>query len=130
MSAFLDAALKEALGPASAKALHKAFGMVTVGDLLTHYPRRYADPGEMTPIIDLPEGEVVTIVAEVRSSSVRRMRNRPGAMLEAVISDGIGSLSLTFFAKNPGQAEWRQQQLRVGARGVFSGKVGWYRDKQ
>ncbi|MBT2494282.1 ATP-dependent DNA helicase RecG [Microbacterium sp. ISL-59] len=124
MSLTLDSSLEDALGAASAKTLGRAFGMQNVGDLLSHYPRRYADPGELTPIRDLPLGETVTIVAEVLSSSFRRMRNRPGAMVDVVIGDGIGRMSLTFFAKNVGAAEWRSKDLAVGRRGVFSGKVG------
>ncbi|KJL28101.1 ATP-dependent DNA helicase RecG [Microbacterium oxydans] len=126
MSLTLDSSLDEALGTAPAKTLDRAFGMSSVGDLLAHYPRRYADPGELTPIRDLPIGETVTIVAEVLSSSFRRMRNRPGAMVEVIIGDGIGRMSLTFFAKNVGAAEWRAKDLAVGRRGVFSGKVGMF----
>ncbi|MBO9627199.1 MAG: ATP-dependent DNA helicase RecG [Microbacterium sp.] len=120
----LDDPLEEALGPTPAKTLQRAFGMQTVGDLLSHYPRRYADPGELTPIRELPLGETVTIVAEVLSSVARPMRNRRGAMVEVVIGDGIGRMSLTFFAKGMSQAEWRSKELAVGRRGVFSGKVG------
>jgi ATP-dependent DNA helicase RecG len=126
MSLTLDSSLEEALGAGPAKTLDRAFGMSSVGDLLSHYPRRYADPGELTPIRDLPIGETVTIVAEVLSSSFRRMRNRPGAMVEVIIGDGIGRMSLTFFAKNAGAAEWRAKDLAVGRRGVFSGKVGMF----
>ena len=126
MSLTVDSSLEEALGAASAKTLDRAFGMSSVGDLLAHYPRRYADPGELTPIRDLPLGETVTIVAEVLSSSFRRMRNKPGAMVDVVIGDGIGRMSLTFFAKNAGAAEWRSKDLAVGRRGVFSGKVGMF----
>ena len=64
--------------------------MRTVGDLLAHYPRRYAQRGELTPIASLPIGEPVTIVAEVRRASERRMQNRKGSLLEVVISDGQG----------------------------------------
>ena len=124
----LDSSLEEALGAATAKTLNRAFGMQTVADLVSHYPRRYADPGELTPIRDLPIGETVTIVAEVLSSSFRRMRNRQGAMVDVVIGDGIGRMSLTFFAKNLGAAEWRSKDLAVGRRGVFSGKVGMFND--
>ncbi|MBT2485683.1 MULTISPECIES: ATP-dependent DNA helicase RecG [unclassified Microbacterium] len=128
MSLTLDSSLEEALGATPAKTLNRAFGMKTVADLVSHYPRRYADPGELTPIRDLPVGETVTIVAEVLSSSFRRMRNRPGAMVDVVIGDGVGRMSLTFFAKNIGQAEWRSKDLAVGRRGVFSGKVGMFND--
>ncbi len=122
----LDSSLDDALGAGPAKVLDRAFGMRSVGDLLAHYPRRYADPGELTPIRDLPIGETVTIVAEVLSSSYRRMRNRPGAMVDVVIGDGIGRMSLTFFAKNLGAAQWRANELAVGRRGVFSGRVGMF----
>lgn len=124
MSLTLDSSLEEALGATPAKSLERAFALKSVGDLLSHYPRRYADPGELTPIRELPLGETVTIVAEVLSSSARAMRNRRGAMVDVVIGDGIGKMSLTFFAKNLGAAKWRSEDLAVGRRGVFSGKVG------
>ncbi len=124
----LDTSLAEAIGPASAKKVERAFGMKTVGEMLGHYPRRYADPAELTPIRDLPVGETVTIVAEVLSSSAREMRNRNGAMTDVVIGDEHGRVSLTFFAKNLQQARWRANEMRPGRRGVFSGKVGMYND--
>ncbi|MEJ1087678.1 ATP-dependent DNA helicase RecG [Microbacterium sp. Mu-80] len=128
MAFALDTPLTDALGDTAARSLEKAFGMTTVGEMVGHYPRRYADRGELTPIRELPIGETVTIVAEVVSSKPRQMKNRRGAMTEVVISDGVGCMSLTFFAKNVGQAEWRASQLAVGRRGIFSGKVSMFRD--
>ncbi|WP_203135419.1 ATP-dependent DNA helicase RecG [Microbacterium sp. JZ31] len=124
MSFTLDTPLIVALGDKPAKELSRAFGMSTVGDLLAHYPRRYALRGELTPIDGLPLGELATVVAEVMSVSSRPMRNRSGRILEVVIGDGKGQLALTFF----GQA-WREKELRPGRRGVFSGKVGAFRGK-
>lgn len=111
--------LEGMIGPTTAKALRRAFAMQTVGDLLDHYPRRYALRGELTPIGSLPLGEQVTIVAEVRSSSLRRMQKRNGNLLEVVIGDGRGTVKLTFFNQ-----AWRQNELVVGKQGIFSGKVG------
>ena len=37
--ALLDAALEPVVGSKAAGALKKAFGILTVGDLLAHYPR-------------------------------------------------------------------------------------------
>ncbi len=124
----LDTSLSDAVGPAAAKKLARAFDIETVGEMLAHYPRRYADPAELTPILDLPVGETVTIVAEVLSATPRGMRNRAGAMTDVIIGDGSGRVSLTFFAKNFSQAEWRAKEMRPGRRGVFSGKVGMYND--
>ncbi|MBN9159147.1 ATP-dependent DNA helicase RecG [Microbacterium sp.] len=123
----LDSPLAVAVGDGNAKTLQKAFGMSVVADLLTHYPRRYANRGELTPILDLPKGETVTIVAEVMKVDVRDMKNRRGAMMTVDIGDGVGRMVLTFFAKYRGQLEWREKELRIGRRGVFTGKVGDYR---
>ena len=103
----------------------RAFGMSTVGGLMAHYPRRYARRGELTPIASLPVGETVTIVAEVRSVNARHMRQRKGSLLEVVISDGEGTVSLTFFNQ-----AWRQNELKVGRQGIFSGKVGEFRGQK
>jgi ATP-dependent DNA helicase RecG len=118
----LDSRLDGAVGGKTASALDRAFGMKTVGDLLMHYPRRYARRGELTQISSLPVGESVTIVAEVRRAGERRMKNRNGSLLEVVISDGNGDLSLTFFNQ-----AWRLKDLQPGRRGIFAGKVGEYR---
>jgi ATP-dependent DNA helicase RecG len=118
----LESRLDGAVGGKTASALERAFGMRTVGDLLSHYPRRYAKRGELTPISSLPLGEPVTIVAEVRRAGERRMQNRRGSILEVVISDGNGDLSLTFFNQS-----WRLKDLAPGRRGIFAGKVGEYR---
>ena len=50
------------------------------------------------------------------------MQNRRGSLLEVIISDGDGRLSLTFFNQS-----WRLKDLTPGRRGIFSGKVGEYR---
>ncbi|MBD3941577.1 ATP-dependent DNA helicase RecG [Microbacterium sp. NEAU-LLC] len=121
----LDTRLGGAIGGKTAAALERAFGMTTVGDLLVHYPRRYARRGELTPISTLPIGEPVTIVAEVRRVNERRMKNRNGSLLEVVISDGNGEMSLTFFNQS-----WRVRDLRPGRQGIFAGKVGVYRGAQ
>ncbi len=118
----LDAKLSGVLGGRTAQAVQKAFGYTTVGELLAHYPRRYARRGELTALDELTIDEAVTIVAEVRSVSERPMRNRRGSLLEVSISDGRGILTLTFFNQ-----AWRKNELRPGVRGIFAGKVGAYR---
>ncbi|MFC6355208.1 ATP-dependent DNA helicase RecG [Luethyella okanaganae] len=118
----LDSKLQSVLGGRTAAALQKAFGLVTVGELLGHYPRRYARRGELTALGDLPVDENVTIVAEVLEVRERSMKARNGSIVEAKISDGNGILTLTFFNQ-----KWRATQLRPGARGIFAGKVSDYK---
>ena len=118
----LDTRLSGALGGRTSQALERAFGYRTVGDLLGHYPRRYALRGELTALASLPLDENVTIVAEVLEVRERTMRSRRGSILEAKISDGTGILTLTFFNQ-----AWRARELVPGARGIFAGKVGDYK---
>jgi ATP-dependent DNA helicase RecG len=118
----LDTRLSGALGGRTAQAVERAFGFRTVGEMLGHYPRRYAMRGELTALASLPLDENVTIVAEVLEVRVRDMRQRRGSILEAKISDGTGILTLTFFNQ-----KWRENDLRPGRRGIFAGKVGDYK---
>ena len=114
--------LSAVLGGRTADAMRKGLGLETVDDLLRHYPRRYAERGELTDLRTLTEGEQVTVLAEVRQVTVRPMRNRRGTILEAVVTDGRDSMSLTFFNQ-----KWREGQLRVGRRGLFAGQVSVFR---
>ncbi|MGO2659542.1 ATP-dependent DNA helicase RecG [Mycetocola reblochoni] len=121
-AASLDDRLSSLVGGRTASALERAFGMTRVGDLLEHYPRRYARRGELTAIGSVPLGEPVTLVAEVLEVRERPMRQRRGSLLEVKISDGHGILTLTFFNQ-----AWRAKELVPGARGMFAGKASEYR---
>jgi ATP-dependent DNA helicase RecG len=118
----LDVKLDRALGDRTASAFAKGLGLHTVGDLLSHYPRRYARRGELSALTELPREENVTIVAEVLQVVNRPMRAKRGSILEVTISDGKGILTLTFFNQ-----AWRANELRPGVRGIFAGKVGDYK---
>src|SRR3954463_10139441 len=121
MAGPLDRKLSAVLGERSAKPLAKTLDLVTVGDLLQHYPRRYVKRGELSRLHALPIDGEVTIVAEVLGVGSRQMRNRPGSRQEALISDGTGVLTLVFF-NQPWLADpANPKHLRPGSRGVFSG---------
>ena len=121
--------LARALGERTGATLAK-LGLTSVGDLLRHYPRRYGTPGEFTDIRSLRTGEHVTVMAEVRSATVRTMHSRGGAMLEAIVSDGRDTLQLTFFAKRAGVLRMHEDKLRAGRTGLFTGTVGEYRGRR
>lgn len=122
MDSPLDTKLANALGGRTASAIEKGLHLSTVGDLLTHYPRRYAQRGVLTALGELPLDENVTIVAEVVETRDRPMKAKRGSILEVKISDGKGILTLTFFNQ-----AWRAKELHPGVRGIFAGKVGDYR---
>jgi ATP-dependent DNA helicase RecG len=120
--------LRLVIGDKAAKRLDEAFGLRTVGDLLGHYPRRYADRGELMSLTGLQDGEHVTVLAEVAAVSSRPMRNRRGSIFEAIVTDGSGRLTLTFFGR--GRQDWREDKLKPGMRGLFSGQVSSFRGKR
>jgi ATP-dependent DNA helicase RecG len=110
------------IGDKTAKVLAESLDLHTVGDLLHHFPRRYAKRGEHTDLGSLVEGEDVTVVAQVQGVTRRPMRQRKGTMLQVVVGDGRRSLALTFFNA------WQGKDLDVGRRGLFAGKVSRFRD--
>jgi ATP-dependent DNA helicase RecG len=120
-----DTLLRGVVGGKTATALEKAFELRTVGDLLRHYPRRYAERGELTDLGSVVVGEQVTVLAEVRKVNRRKMRNRPGTLLEVVVGDGRRTLLLTFFNQ-----AWRERDLFVGRRALFAGKVTDFNGKR
>jgi ATP-dependent DNA helicase RecG len=115
--------LVKAVGPKAAKKL-AALDLETAGDLLRHYPRRYAQRGELTDLDSLAEGEYVTVMAEVEKVQGRRITRKPGYLLEVTVTDGSGRLTLTFFGKG---AHVPERELPPGTRGLFAGKVTFYR---
>lgn len=121
----LESKLSGVLGDRTAKAIAQSFGYTLVGQLLGHYPRRYATRGELTSISGVPIGDMVTLVAEVVSVSTRGMRQKKGSVLEVTISDGTGLVTLTFFNQ-----AWRSKDLVPGAQGIFAGKVGIFRGER
>lgn len=121
----LGESLSAVVGGKTAKALEKAFGMTTIDDLLRHYPRRYAERGTLTELSTLEEGSSVTVLADIEQVTVRPMQQRRGTILEAVVTDGRGQLSVTFFNQ-----KWRERELRPGRRGLFAGQISSFRGKR
>jgi len=118
--------LEKVLGAAKAKALATHLDLHTAGDLIYHFPRRYDERGEHTDLRKLEVGEQVTLLAQVKSTTVRPMRQRRGNMLEITIGDGSGAtLTCTFFNQ-----AWRERELRTGRWGLFAGKVTDFRGKR
>ena len=123
----LDTRLDQVIGR-MAKPLEKAFGLRTVEDLLRHYPRRLAERGELTDLAALRVDDDVTVLARVRASAVHGTggRNDTRNRVVATIGDGTGSLELVFFGS---RNLWRAKELQPGVLGLFSGKVGAFRNK-
>jgi len=114
------------LGDATAKALKAGFEIVDVAGLLRHYPRRYAERGELTDLSALVPGEHATVMAEISRVVEIPGLGKSGSRLEVTVTDGVANLDLAFFA----YGKWHRSKLKVGARGLFAGKVGEFRGRR
>lgn len=122
--------LRSVLDPRSVKAL-QSLGITTVDELLAHYPRRYEDPARLTELAGLRVGERVTVLARVGAVTSRTLARRPGdrrarTITEAVVTDGTGRLTLTFFNQQWGV----EKNFRPGRLGLFAGTVGEFKGQR
>jgi ATP-dependent DNA helicase RecG len=96
-----------------------SFGIESVFDLLTHYPRRWIDRSREASIRDVREGDDVLVVGEIRTVASPPVRGRAPRRVVAVLGDGTGKLSLTFFNQ-----PWQAKELRPGMLVAVFGRVG------
>ncbi|MGE3621228.1 MAG: ATP-dependent DNA helicase RecG [Acidimicrobiia bacterium] len=113
----------DGLGPERARALAH-FGVGSVLDLLTHYPRRYLDRTREVRIADLEVGDEAMVIGTVQRTSVRRTRTGK-ALVTTDVADGSAHLRVTFFNQ-----QWRERQLRPGTEAVFFGKLETFQGRR
>jgi len=99
----------------------KKLGLNTIYDLLHYYPRRYNDYSHLTPIRDLQWGQEVTISGSVQSIQKRKAKTSRMQLVECMLSDGTGSLWVTWFNQ-----PWLTNRLNTGSSIVCSGKIDTY----
>ena len=96
-------------------------GIRTVLDLVTYYPRRWIDRTNEARVSDLEPGKEALVLVTVRSVSKRVTRNRR-TMVTAVVGDGSGRLTISFFNQ-----PWREKQLTEGLNISLFGKPEVFR---
>ncbi len=111
------------VGPAKVKAL-ASFGLHTVFDLLTHYPRRYIDRTREARIRDLELGETASVLARVAEIEARRVKGGR-VMVTGTVRDDSGTMRISFFNQ-----AWREKQLAPGTEAVFFGKLEDFRGRR
>ena len=95
-------------------------GLARIGDLLSYRPFRYEQAVAERRISELFGDEEVAIEGTVLSTSVRKPR-RGLTILEAVVSDGTGSIKASWF--NQG---WLKERLQPGTYVRLRGQTGRY----
>ena len=100
------------------------WGVESVLDLLTTFPRRYIDRTAQADVSGLEVGAPAAVLAEV--VRVRSRRARTGkAVVDVTVRDETGTLGVVFFNQ-----PWRARQLAEGTEAIFWGKVGEYRQSR
>jgi ATP-dependent DNA helicase RecG len=112
----------DSVKPRKAQALAD-FGVHSVLDLLTTYPRRYIDRTRAADVADLAVGDEAVIFAEVRR--VRGSRPRGRSRVEVLVADESGEVALVFFNQ-----PWREDQLSVGSQLLVWGKLTEFRGRR
>jgi ATP-dependent DNA helicase RecG len=110
----------EGVGPSHARTLASSLDIRTVRDLVTHYPRRYHDRGELTELAEVVVEEPATLVGTVVDwSGFTRPGGRRLRVDKALVqAQGGGTFDITFFNQ-----PWRPKGLRPGSVAAFSGTV-------
>ena len=101
----------------------KKLGILTVRDLLYHFPIRYDQGGSESAIMGLAAGESVTIFGTISKLETRRSWKRKIPVGEAVITDASGSIKVMWFHQPYLAKKFHDGQF-VKAVGVATGKTG------
>ncbi|SNC72131.1 ATP-dependent DNA helicase RecG [Kytococcus aerolatus] len=121
MSATWESSLPAVIGAKEAKALERARGLRTVGDLVQFVPTRYLDPQRPDAMADLVVGQGAAVIGRVVSAQSIPMRNQPrrSRLVVSVEDDAGGRLGVVFF-----RTFGHRERLLPGARVLLIGTVG------
>lgn len=111
------------VGPAKAAKLRN-LGIENVNDLLTHFPRRFYDRRNLTPISSLQPGVEETFVGRVMTATQRVPRRRR-AIVTAAIGDDSGVVQVLWFNQ-----PFLLRHLKTGSQLILSGRLTFYRGQR
>ena len=75
----------------------KKFGLITVKDLLWHFPFRYEDFSQISKIADLKINQTATVSGVISDIKVHRTWKRRMFIIEVLVSDDTGSIKAIWF---------------------------------
>ena len=126
MADFLNNSVKfvPGVGEARAKLLEKELGIITIGDLLRHYPFRYIDRTRIYRIAEVNESMDSSLVQiRARVTGVAYAGTGRKQRFSAFVSDASGSAELTWFAG----IKWIEKSVEVGREYLIFGRPSFYR---
>lgn len=98
-------------------------GLVTVKDLIYHFPFRYDDFSNVTNVLEAQVGEKVTLQGEIWSIKNIYTKTRK-VLTQALFNDGHSPIELVWF-----NSQYLIKSIKVGDRLQISGKVAKFKNK-
>ena len=122
----MDVKFLKGVGPRLAQLLGQV-GIETVENLLYYFPRRYLDYNNRVKILELEQGQEVTVIGAIRSVNAYNAKSGHVSILNVTIADETGMMSANWFMRKSSQAALEVQKARYpkGADVMVSGKVKW-----
>ncbi len=108
------------VGPVRAERL-KRLGIITVEDLITHYPRKYYDRRSFARVADLKAGEEACVSAQILSTARRSTRTRR-SIITAAVGDETGIIQVIWFNQ-----DYLYKQLKPGSTIVMTGEISYFK---
>ncbi len=107
----------QGIGPARARA-YERLGIVTVSDLIYHFPRAYENRGDIKLLSDCISGEKSAVVLTVGTVPKKTMIRRGMVLLRFTAFDESGVCEITFYNQN-----YLADKFPLGATFRFYGQV-------
>ena len=112
-----DVKFIKGVGPARAKLLN-SLGIVTLGDLITYFPRDYEDRGKPKNIAEVEDGEEVLIEAICVSKMMEKRIRKNMVIYKLSVRDETGLCHITWFNQR-----YLKNRFKLGETYKFFGKV-------
>ena len=126
MASWLDNNVKyvAGVGEARAKLLEKELGILSIGDLLRHYPFRYIDRTKIYSIGELNENMNTSLVQlRARVTGIGYAGSGRKQRFSAFVSDSTGSAELIWFQG----IKWIEKSIEVGREYLIFGRPSFFR---
>ena len=126
MASWLDNNVKyvAGVGEARAKLLEKELGILSIGDLLRHYPFRYIDRTKIYSIGELNENMNTSLVQlRARVTGIGYAGSERKQRFSAFVSDSTGSAELIWFQG----IKWIEKSIEVGREYLIFGRPSFFR---
>ena len=128
MASWLDNNVKyvAGVGEARAKLLEKELGILSIGDLLRHYPFRYIDRTRIFRIDEIGDSTSAAYV-QIRAKIVGKKSVGEGrkSRFLVFVSDGSGSAELIWFKG----IKWVENRLEVGREYIIFGRPSLFKGR-